>query len=79
VTEDDNYDADPWEVVLGDLRTGVEEEIEVGEDEDGGTGPHDQVSFFEKALREVKRFLSWLYQILKVLFSGKAPSYEGII
>jgi hypothetical protein len=26
VTEDDNYDADPWEAVLGDLRTGAEEE-----------------------------------------------------
>jgi hypothetical protein len=52
VTEDDNYDADPWEEVLGDLRTGAEEEREVGEDEDGGTGPHEQASFFEKALRK---------------------------
>jgi hypothetical protein len=57
VTEDDNYDADPWEAVLGDLRTGAEEEREVGEDEDGGIGPHEQESFFEIALREAKRFL----------------------
>jgi hypothetical protein len=33
VTEDDNYDADTWEAVLGDLRTGAEEEREVGEDD----------------------------------------------
>jgi hypothetical protein len=41
VTKDDNNDVDPWESILGDLHIGVQEEREVGENEDSDTKPHE--------------------------------------
>jgi hypothetical protein len=51
-------DVDPWESVFGELHsTGAEVEREVGDNDDGDTGPDEQESFLKTAMREGKCML----------------------
>jgi hypothetical protein len=83
VTED--YSADRLEVVLGDLQNTTEQARqddgnEGGQDQNGDAESHNKESFYEAVMKEAKRHLyPGLFQIFKVLFCGKAASYEVII
>jgi hypothetical protein len=62
-TEDD---VDTWGSDFGELHsTGAKVEREVGDNDDGDTGPDEQESFFENSHERGKAYaLSRLYQIL---------------